>query len=153
MASTESHISPARPDEAPPGDRSALQLGLLLAVLIGLVVLATISRGSPEGAVTPTPTGPAPTASDESPTVVIRNQAFGVAELDAMVGVGVRFVNDESVTHVIVEGKGGHEAPDARIPRTTIRGGGAKVIVFSEPGVYHLTCIIHQRMKMVVHVR
>jgi plastocyanin len=135
------------------GDRPAVQLAVLLALLVGLVVLATVSRGSSEGAVVPSPTGPAPSASADGGTVVIRNQAFGVAELEVKAGMGVRFVNDESVTHVIAEGKGGQEAADARIPRTRIRGGGTKVIVFPEPGVYHLTCIIHRRMKMVVHVR
>jgi plastocyanin len=153
VAATESQPTRERPDEAPPGDRSALQLVVLFAVLICLVGLATVSRGSSHRAVVPSPTGPAPSASDDGGTVVIRNQAFGVAELDATVGVGVRFVNNESVTHVIAEGKGGQEAADARILRTRIRGGGTKVIVFREPGIYHLTCIIHRRMKMVVHVR
>jgi plastocyanin len=127
-------------------------MGVLLALLIALVVLATVSRGF-EQAVVPTPTGPAPSASDDGLTVVIRNQAFGVAELSATVGAAIRFVNDESVTHVVAEGKGGQEALDARIPRTAIPGGETRVIVFPQPGIYHLTCIIHQRMKMVVHVR
>jgi len=84
-------------------------------------------------------------------TVTMSGSSFGVAEITVPVG-DVTFVNDDGVTHIVAEGENASEAASPRITKATIAGGAKADIAFDAAGDYHITCLIHGSMNMVVHV-
>lgn len=94
---------------------------------------------------------PGSQAPDDGKTVVMSGRSFGVAEITVPVG-DVTFVNEDGTTHHVAEGENGTEAADARITATRISGGESAAVTFNAPGDYHVTCLIHGSMNMVVHV-
>lgn len=116
---------------------------------------AAASQGSESQAAASQPAASQPAAS-QSPnggtTVVMSGQSFGVAEITVPVG-NVTFVNEDSVPHIIAEGEDGSEAANPRITKTTIAGGATAEIAFTQPGDYHITCLIHATMNMEVKVQ
>jgi plastocyanin len=126
---------------------------------------AAASQGSESQAAASQPAASQPAASQpaasqpaasQSPsdgtTVVMSGQSFGVAEITVPVG-NVTFVNEDSVPHIIAEGENGSEAASPRITKTTIAGGATAEIAFTQPGDYHITCLIHATMNMEVKVQ
>lgn len=135
------------------GEARAWLIAFGAACMLVVVALSSSHPGRPLTGGVRTSAGGSPDVAGAGPTVIIKNQDFGTAELATTVGIGVSFVNQESVTHVVAEGTSGDEAANPRIPTTRIPGAEKRVIVFPQAGDYHLTCLIHQRMEMVVHVR
>jgi plastocyanin len=76
---------------------------------------------------------------------------FTVTEISVPVG-DVTFVNKDGVGHLLAEGDNGTEAASPRIQQTAIAANAQGVITFSAASDYHVTCLIHHTMNMVVHV-
>jgi len=85
-------------------------------------------------------------------TVTMSGLAFTVADITVPVG-DVTFVNKDGVEHLIAEGDNGIEAASPRIQKVGIPGNAQAVVTFSAAGDYHITCLIHHTMKIVVHVQ
>jgi plastocyanin len=126
--------------------RSRRWLATLAALTSLILILAACNSGNP----------PASQAAESQPanagtTVTISSSFFGVAEITVPSG-NVTFVNEDGVGHIVAEGENGPEAADPRITKATIGGGAQADIAFDAPGDYHITCLIHGSMNMVVHV-
>jgi plastocyanin len=90
-------------------------------------------------------------AGGTATTVIMSGLAFEVAEITVPVG-DVTFVNEDSTPHLIAEGENGTEVADPRVQKVSINGGAEGELTFAEAGDYHITCLIHPQMNMVVHV-
>jgi len=127
-----------------------------LVVLAGLVlVLAACSSGSSasEAPASQAPSSEAPASEAPSgTTVTMSSGAFGVDEITVPVGA-VTFVNEAGVTHIIAEGENGSEVAAPRVQKVSISGGAQGEVLFTTPGDYHFTCLIHGSMNMEVHVQ
>jgi plastocyanin len=86
------------------------------------------------------------------PKVTITTTAsFGVDEITVPAGEQLTVANGMRVPHTFTEGENGTKAADARV-NEQIEPGEQEVIDFPEPGDYHITCLIHAVMNLVVHV-
>ncbi len=100
---------------------------------------------------TPSSGAPSSQSSGNGTTVTMSVLAFTVAEISVPVG-DVTFVNKDGVGHLLAEGQNGTEAASPRIQKTAIAPSAQGVIAFSAAGDYHVTCLIHHTMNLVVHV-
>ncbi len=121
-----------------------------LTVLPAMVlVLAACSSGG-------TSQPPASVAASEPAsggnTVTLSGLAFSVSEITVPVG-SLTFVNEDGVTHILAEGENGAEVSNPRVPKVSINGGSQGDLVFTAPGDYHITCLVHHQMNMEVHVQ
>jgi plastocyanin len=85
-------------------------------------------------------------------TVTLSGLAFSVAEITVPVG-HVTFINNDGVTHILAEGENKVEVANPRVQKVSITGGSQGDLVFTEAGDYHITCLVHATMNMVVHVQ
>jgi plastocyanin len=99
---------------------------------------------------------PACSSGSQSPgngtTVTMSGLAFTVAEITVPVG-DVTFVNKDGVEHLIAEGDNGIEVATPRIQKVAIAANAQGVVTFGAAGDYHITCLIHHAMHLVVHVQ
>lgn len=121
--------------------------GLPVAATVATLVLLLAACSSS----TPSSGAPSSQSAGSGTTVTMSGLAFTVAEISAPVGV-VTFVNKDGVGHLLAEGENGTEAASPRIQQTAIAANAQGVITFSATGDYHVTCLIHHTMNMVVHV-
>jgi plastocyanin len=84
-------------------------------------------------------------------TIVLRNRAYGPA-VTVQVGQAVAFKNQDTTTHTVTEGIGGHAA-DNSCARQRLRPVGTAAVTFHLRGDYPFTCTIHASMQTTVHVR
>lgn len=138
---------------------------LLLAAGAGslLVILGSCSTGassSEASSQAASQSAAASTAVSESaaasapagPKVTITGfTSFGVSEITVPSGEQLTVVNDSSSNHTFTEGENGQKAADARV-NEEIAAGSSATIDFPDPGDYHITCLFHSAMNMVVHV-
>ena len=81
-------------------------------------------------------------------TVVQRNQAFSIPDLEVRVGDRVTFVNGDTVTHnVYSETKGLEFEIELQPP------GRSDTVTFAHPGTVEVRCAIHSAMKLRVDVK
>jgi plastocyanin len=123
----------------------------LVAQAALVVVLAACSSSSTTSGV-PSSQASGSEAPGNSTTVTMSGLAFTVAEITVSVG-DLTFVNQDAVAHLLAEGENGIEAASPRIQQTAIAANAQGIITFSAAGDYHVTCLIHHAMNMVVHVQ
>jgi plastocyanin len=81
-------------------------------------------------------------------SVVQKNQAFSVRELEVRVGDRITFVNGDNVTHnVYSETKGLEFEIELQPP------GRSDTVTFARPGTVDVRCAIHSAMKLRVDVK
>jgi len=117
---------------------STAPLACLASVVVLVLAFSACSSGSP--------------SAGTGTTVTISGLAFAVAEITVPVG-DVTFVNHDGVEHLLAEGENGTEVASPRIQKVAIAGNAQGVITFSAAGDYHVTCLIHHTMNMVIHVQ
>lgn len=83
-------------------------------------------------------------------TIVLRNRAYGPA-VTVHVGQAVAFESQDTTTHTVTEGTGGHAA-DNSCARQRLPPGETTAVTFHLPGDYPFTCTIHASMQTTVHV-
>jgi plastocyanin len=116
------------------------------ATLAALVLLLAACSSS-----TPSSGAPSSQSAGNGTTVTMSGLAFTVAEITVPVG-DVTFVSKDAVGHLLAEGDNGTEAASPRIQQTAIAPSAQGAITFGAAGDYHVTCLIHHTMNMVVHV-
>jgi plastocyanin len=144
----------------PPRRRLPLAAGLgsLLVILGACSSAASSSESASQAASQSTAESVAPSKSaaestPAGPTVTITGTAsFGTDEITVPAGEKLTVVNDSSVSHTFTEGTDGVPADGARVDEQIVVGTTTEV-AFPEPGNYHITCLIHHVMNMVVHVK
>lgn len=88
----------------------------------------------------------------EGPTLTITSiSSFGAAEITVPAGQTLTVINNAAFPHTFTEGENGGEADNARV-NEQIPVGETVPVSFPEPGDYHITCLFHPAMNMVVHV-
>jgi plastocyanin len=122
----------------------------LLAMVALLVLAACSSSSTTSGA--PGSQSSGSEAPGSSAPVMMSGLAFTVAEITVSVG-DVTFVSQDAVAHLLAEGENGIEATSPRIQETAIAANAQGIITFSAAGDYHVTCLIHHAMNIVVHVQ
>ena len=130
--------------------------GATLAALAALVLIlaACSSAGSPSQAAQSQ--AAESQAAESQPatggtTVTMSGLAFDVPEITVPAG-NVTFVNTDAVNHIVAEGENAAEVADPRITKTTVTPSSQADVAFAAPGDYHVTCLVHAAMNMVVHV-
>jgi len=120
-----------------------------------LLALALAAAGCGGGT---TGSGSANGASDSGDTVFLTGDNFVQHSIHIAPGTTLRFDDTGGVAHQICVGEDMRCEPNARAPQA-LRGAGfgikspeIKPVVFTNPGVYHLTCTIHPNMNLVVTV-
>ena len=134
----------------------AAGLGSLLIVLAACSTAASssesASQAASQSASSSTAASKSAAESPAGPTVTITGfTSFGVGEITVPSGEQLTVVNDSSSTHTFTEGENGEKAADARV-NEQIAAGSSATIDFPDPGDYHITCLFHAAMNMVVHV-
>lgn len=133
--------------------RAARPFWALTALAALTLALATAGCGS--GA---TGSGGPNGASDSGTTVFLTGDNFVQHSIHIAPGATLRFDDTGGVTHQICVGEDMRCEPNARAPQAFqgagfgIRPPEIKPVVFTNPGVYHLTCTIHPNMNLVVTV-
>ena len=120
-----------------------------------LLVLALAAAGCGGGA---TGSGGPNGASDSGDTIFLTGDNFVQHSIHIAPGATLRFDDTGGVAHQICVGEDMRCEPNTRAPQA-LQGAGfgikppeIKPIVFTNPGVYHLTCTIHPNMNLVVTV-
>ncbi|HEY8179025.1 MAG TPA: cupredoxin domain-containing protein [Candidatus Limnocylindria bacterium] len=141
--------------------RRRLALGAGIASLV-LAASACANAGSSSApAATPTTAASMAASASEStaasagegPSVTITStSSFGAAEVTVPAGQTLTVINNSSAPHTFTEGENGNAAANARVDEQ-IATGASVPITFPEPGDYHITCLFHSVMNMVVHVQ
>jgi plastocyanin len=135
---------------------TALRRTAAAAAALGTLVLASACGGS-----SGTAHGGTPAATRPGATVDMVFTDFKPATVSITAGQAVTFVNDNPITHVVVEGS---YTLDSSMLRTQERDDGVfdlKVAqkgdvvshTFTEPGTYQFFCTIHKGMNGTVTVR
>jgi plastocyanin len=140
---------------------------LLLAAGLGsmLIILGACSSGASSSPSQAASQSAAVSASAEAsieasteasasggPTVTITGfTSFGASEITVAAGEELTVVNDSSSNHTFTEGQDGEAAADATV-NEEVDAGSSATVVFDKPGDYHVTCLFHSAMNMVVHV-
>lgn len=127
----------------------------LALVALTALALALALAGCGGGATgSPGPTG----VSDSGDTVFLTGDNFVQHSIHITPGATLRFDDTNGVSHQICVGEDMRCEPNARAPQA-LQGAGfgikppeIKPVVFTNPGVYHLTCTIHPNMNLVVTV-
>jgi plastocyanin len=92
-------------------------------------------------------------SANGGPTVTITGfTSFGASEITVDAGADLTVVNESSSDHTFTEGQNGEEAANSAV-NEQIPAGGSATVVFDDPGDYHVTCLFHSAMNMVVHVK
>lgn len=115
----------------------------IFLVLVGIVV------GSLAGCATESDpeSDPEPSAGEAAPpSVAIDGNAYGPAEVTVTLGDEVEWVNHDSSTHTVT-------ADDASFDSQGLAEDDTFQHVFTEPGEYQYTCLIHPFMHGTVSVR
>ncbi|MEP6469570.1 MAG: plastocyanin/azurin family copper-binding protein [Chloroflexota bacterium] len=143
-----------------PAHRRLLLTAGLGSLLIILGACSTAASSSESASQAASQSAAASSAVSESaaestpagPTVTITGfTSFGVSEITVPSGEQLTVVNDSSSNHTFTEGENGEKAADARV-NEEIAAGSSATVDFPEPGDYHVTCLFHSAMNMVVHV-
>jgi plastocyanin len=97
-------------------------------------------------------------ASGNGDTIFLTGDNFVQHSIHIAPGATLRFDDTGGVAHQICAGEDMRCEPNARAPQA-LQGAGfgikspeIKPVVFTNPGVYHLTCTIHPNMNLVVTV-
>lgn len=122
----------------------------LTALPAVVLVLAACSSGGTsaapgsQAAVSASPAG--------GTTVTLSGLAFSVPEITVPMG-SLTFINKDGVLHNLAEGDNGKEVANPRVQKISINGSSQGDLVFTAAGDYHITCLVHPTMNMVVHVK
>jgi plastocyanin len=114
------------------------------------------SVASPEASGTPpVPSGtpPVPSGTPARATVVMRDLAFSPTVLNITTGTTVVFSNEDTVGHMPALGQNGVAATNPFFAPIDLPVGATATVVFSAPGTYPITCLIHPAMNMTITVR
>ena len=90
-------------------------------------------------------------AAGETETVRLSQFAFDPEELSIAAGTEVTFVNADSASHTVTEGTDGVAVEDPIINEELAQNGSTS-FTFDEPGMYHITCLIHPSMSLTITV-
>jgi plastocyanin len=132
---------------------AALPFRALTALTALALALAASGCGSGDtGSAGPTGT------SDSGNTIFLTGDNFVQHSIHIAPGATLRFDDTGGVAHQICVGEDMRCEPNARAPQA-LQGAGfgikppeIKPVLFTNPGVYHLTCTIHPNMNLVVTV-
>jgi plastocyanin len=111
----------------------------------------TGSSGEPASSAEATP--PQPSSTPGRATVVMRNLVFSPTVLTVDSGTTVVFANEDSVGHMPANGQDGQEATNPFFAPIDLPVGASASVIFSAPGVYPITCLIHPGMNMTITVK
>lgn len=143
------------PDHSPANARRPrATITSLIALTVVLAACSASTQTSEPPASQAAASQPASAAASQAiggTTVTLSGLAFSVAEITVPIGK-LTFVNEDSVTHVLVEGENGKEVDSPRVQKVSINGGSLGDLVFTVAGDYHITCTVHPTMNMEVKV-
>ena len=135
--------------------RLALGAGFASLVLAVSACASGSSSSAPATSSTTESTGASESAAAstaEGPTVTITStSSFGADEITVPAGQTLTVINDSGIAHTFTEGENGSAADNPRV-NEQIEVDASEPITFPEPGDYHVTCLFHGSMNMVVHV-
>ena len=133
--------------------RAAHPFLALAALTLLALALATAGCGESDAG-SAGPTG----ASDSGNTIFLTGDNFVRHSIHIAPGATLRFDDTGGVAHQICVGDDMRCEPNARAPKALqgtglgIKSPEVKPVVFTNPGIYHLTCTIHPTMNLVITV-